>query len=78
MVTGFWLKKQGEQFKPTNVPGGQVIEYMTTPPTQGQISPIPGFVFSFMGLLSEFIEEQGVTVSTLSKIPKGVRANASI
>ena len=78
MVTGFWLKKQGEQWKPTNVPGGQVIEYMTTPPIQGQISPIPGFVFSFMELLSNFIEEQGVTVSTLSKIPKGVRANAAI
>ena len=78
MVTGFWLKKQGEQWKPTNVPGGQVIEYMTTPPTQGQISPIPGFVFNFMELLNQFIEEQGVTVSTLSKIPKGVRANSAI
>src|SRR3990167_1065992 len=78
MVTGFWLKKQGEQWKPTNVPGGQVIEYMTTPPTQGNIAPIPGFVFNFMELLNQFIEEQGVTVSTLSKIPKGVRANSAI
>jgi len=78
MVTGFWLKRQGEQWKPTNVPGGQVIEYMTTPPVQGNISPIPNFVFSFMGLLSTFIEEQGVTMSTLAKIPTGVRANAAI
>ena len=78
MVTGFWMKKQGEQFKPTNVAGGVVYEYLSTPPTQGNISPVPGFVFSFMDLLTNYIEEQGVTTTTLSKIPKGVRSNAAI
>ena len=78
MVTGFWMKKQGEQFKPTNIAGGVVYEYLSTPPTQGQITQIPGFVFNFMGLLTNFIEEQGVTMSTLSKIPQGVRSNAAI
>jgi len=78
MVTGFWMKKQGEQFKPTNVAGGIVYEYLSTPPTQGNISPVPGFVFSFMDLLTNYIEEQGVTTTTLSKIPKGVRSNAAI
>jgi len=78
MVTGFWMKRQGEQFKPTNIAGGVVYEYLTTPPVQGQISQIPGFVFNFMGLLTNFIEEQGVTTTTLAKIPPGVRANAAI
>ena len=78
MVTGFWMKKQGEQFKPTNVAGGVVYEYLSTPPVQGNIAPLPGFVFNFMDLLTNFIEEQGVTTTTLGKIPKGVRANAAI
>ena len=78
MVTGFWMKKQGEQFKPTNIAGGIVYEYLSQPPTQGQISPVPGFVFSFMELLTNFIEEQGVTTSTLAKVPKGTRSNAAI
>lgn len=78
MVTGFWLKKQGEQFKPTNIAGGVVYEYLSSPPIQGNIAPIPGFVFNFMGLLTQFIEEQGVTTSTLSKLPKGTRSNAAI
>ena len=78
MVTGFWMKKQGEQFKPTNIAGGVVYEYLSSPPIQGNISPVPGFVFSFMEILTSFIEEQGVTTSTLNKIPRGVRSNAAI
>jgi len=78
MVTGFWMKKQGEQFKPTNIAGGVVYEYLSTPPTQGNIQPIPGFVFNFMELLTNFIEEQGVTTSSMGKIPKGTRSNAAI
>ena len=78
MVTGFWMKKQGEQFKPTNIAGGVVYEYLSTPPIQGQISPVPGFVFNFTEILNTYIEEQGVTMSSLAKIPKGVRSNAAI
>ena len=78
MVTGFWMKKAGEQFKPTNIAGGVVYEYLSSPPIQGQISPVPGFVFNFMELLTAYIEEQGVTMSSLAKIPKGVRSNAAI
>ena len=78
MVTGFWMKKQGEQFKPTNIAGGVVYEYLSTPPIQGQISPVPGFVFQFTDILTNFIEEQGVTMSTLAKVPKGTRSNAAI
>jgi hypothetical protein len=78
MVSGAWLKRQGEQMQITNDAGGQVIEYTQTPPTQAAISPIPNFVFSYMNFLTQTIEEQGVTTSTLGKIPGGVKANAAI
>ena len=78
MVTGSWLKRRGEQFKLNNIAGGQVIEYDATPPTQNQIAPIPPFVFQFIEMLNQIIEEQGVTTNTVGKIPNGVQANAAI
>jgi len=78
MVVGTWLKRQGEQLNLSNVAGGQVIEYKGSPPVQGNIAPIPNFFFNYIELLQSFIEEQGVTTSTLGKIPKGVKANAAI
>ena len=78
MVTGSWSVKSGEPAEPTNTAGGQIFNYNTTPPVQNQVAGIPQFVFSFMGLLESFIEEQGVTTTALGKIPKGVRAHAAI
>lgn len=78
MVAGTWLKRQGEQVNISNRAGGQIVEYAQTPPVQGQIAPVPNFVFNYIGLLQQFLEEQGVTTSTLGKIPKGVKANAAI
>ncbi len=78
MVTGAWMKRRGEQFKINNIAGGQVIEYDATPPTQATIAPIPPFVYEFVSLLTNFIEEQGVSTTTLGKLPSGVKANAAI
>lgn len=78
MVTGSWLKRRTEQFKINNIAGGQIIEYDAVPPTQNQIAPIPPFVYEFIGLLTNFIEEQGVSTTTLGKLPNGVKANAAI
>jgi hypothetical protein len=78
MVTGSWLKRRGENFKINNIAGGQVIEYDATAPVQNQIAPIPPFVYEFIGLLTNFIEEQGVSTTTLGKLPAGVKANAAI
>lgn len=78
MVTGAWLKRQGEQFEISNTPGGQIIEYNATPPTQANIASIPNFVFTFMNTLNSMIEEQGVTTTALGKLPPGVKANAAI
>ena len=78
MVTGAWLKRRGEQFKINNVAGGQIIEYEATPPTQAQVAPLPAFIYNFISLLTNFIEEQGVSTTTLGKVPSGVKAHAAI
>jgi hypothetical protein len=78
MVSGAWLKRQGEQMQITNDSGGQIIEYAQTPPVQAQIAPVPAFVFNYMAFLNSAIEEQGVTTSAMGKLPTGVKANAAI
>lgn len=78
MVTGSWSKRSGEQMNIDNTAGGQILEYSSQPPVQNNIAPIPPFVFNFMNFLNSVIEEQGVTTTTLGKLPHGVKANAAI
>lgn len=78
MTTGIWLKRKGESFRPTNVPGGQVIEYTATPPQQAQMASLPGHVFNFVKILEQFIEEQGASTSALAQLPPGVKSGVAI
>ena len=78
MVTGSWSIKTGEPQEPTNSAGGQIFKYNTNVPVQNPIAPIPPFVFNFMNLLGQFMEEQGVSTSTYGKIPTGVKAASAI
>jgi len=78
MTVGTWTKRKGEQWKMSNLAGGQVIEYDAVPPTQGRMARVPQHVFSFISFLNSVMEEQGVTTSTLGKIPTGVKAHAAI
>lgn len=78
MVTGTWLKRRGEDIQIANIPGGQVLEYTATPPTQGQIANIPPFLFEFIGLLNGIIEEQGASTAALGNIPNGIRSGVAI
>ncbi len=78
LVVGTWAKKRGENYTITNQAGGQFIEYDVTPPVQGQMAGVPAYVFNFINLLNSFIEEQGVTTSTLGKLPSGVKAASAI
>jgi hypothetical protein len=78
MVVGTWLKSKGQSFNITNQAGGQVIEYEGVPPTQGQMANIPSFFFELINFMQSLIEEQGVSTSTLGKLPTGVKANAAI
>lgn len=78
MVTGIYQKRKGENFKIANIPGGQVIEYEGTPLTQMQPSSVPAFMFNFIQLLENIIEEQGASTSTLNKLPEGVKSGVAI
>ena len=78
MTVGVWTKRQGEQFNLSNAAGGQIVEYKSVAPQQAQLAPLPAHVFNFIGLLNSFIEEQGVSTSTLGKIPTGVKAARAI
>lgn len=78
MVTGIYQKRKGENFKIANIPGGQVIEYEGTPLTQMQPSSVPAFMFNFISLLENIIEEQGASTSTLNQLPSGVKSGVAI
>ncbi len=78
MTTGTWLKRRGEQIKINNIAGGQVLEYDSTPPVQGQMATLPAHLFNYISLLNSIIEEQGVTTTSMGKLPKGVKAHAAI
>lgn len=78
MTVGTWMRRRGEQWKINNLAGGQVIDYDATPPIQGRMATVPQHVFSFITFLNTVMEEQGVSTSTLGKIPAGVKANAAI
>ena len=78
MVTGTWLKRRGEDIQIANIPGGQVLEYTATPPTQGMMANIPPFMFEFINLLNGIIEEQGAATSALGQLPNGIRSGVAI
>jgi len=78
MAVGAFMKRSGEQTKITNDAGGQVLEYEQTKPEQMALSPLPAYIFNFLGYLNSLIEEQGVSTTTLGKVPAGVKAASAI
>lgn len=72
------MKRRGEQFKINNIAGGQVVEFDQTPPVQANLASPGQWTFEFINLLQSFIEEQGVTTTTLGKLPSGVHAAKAI
>lgn len=74
---GKYWRRKGDDWEMTNDTYGQVIESVT-PPQPVDTPTVPGFVFDMVGLMTSFIEEQGVTTSALGKIPSGVRSGKMI
>lgn len=70
---GKYWRRKGEGWEMDNAPYGQVIESVT-PPQPIDTPTVPGFVFDMIGLMTSFIEEQGVSTTALAKIPSGVRS----
>ena len=75
---GVISKRQGENYKISNVAGGQIVEYKSVPPTFQSQQNLPPSIFEYINLLNSFIEEQGVSTSTLGQIPAGVKAARAI
>lgn len=75
---GMVLKREGESFEVNNSADGLVAEYKSVPPTIQPLANLPPFLFNYMAFLTSTIEEQGVTLSTLGKLPQGVQAARAI
>jgi len=78
MAVGAYMKRSGEQTKITNDAGGQVLEYEQTKPEQMQLAAMPAYIFNFLSYLNQLVEEQGVSTTTLGKLPAGVKGYQAI
>lgn len=78
MIVGVYQKRKGENFQVSNFPGGQVVEYETTPLTQMQNGSVGQTPFAVLDVLNKFIDEQGATTSTLATLPSGVKSGVAI
>ena len=77
-IVGVYMKRRGENYRINNVAGGAEIEYDTTPPAQMALSPMPAFVFSYVNILEQLIEEQGASTSALGNVPTGIKSGIAI
>lgn len=78
MVVGVYQKRKGENYRVSNMPGGQMIEYETTPLQQMQNATVGNTPFNVIGLLDKYIEEQGSSTSALNQLPTGVKSGVAI
>lgn len=78
MIVGVYQKRKGENFQVSNFPGGQMIEYETTPLTQMQTGSVGNTPFNMVELLNKFIDEQGASTSALAQLPQGVKSGVAI
>lgn len=78
MIVGIYQKRKGENFQVSNFPGGQCVEYETTPLTQMQNATVGNTPFNVVELLNKFIDEQGASTSTLAQLPQGVKSGIAI
>lgn len=78
MAVGAYMIRKGENFNITNVAGGLKLEYVTTPPVQMPMAPLPPQVFEFINLMQSFINRQGANTSTSSNPPTGIKSGVAI
>lgn len=78
MVVGVYQKRKGENFEVSNFPGGQMIDYETTPLTQMNTASVGNTPFNVIELLNKFIDEQGATTAGGQNLPTGVKSGVAI
>lgn len=78
MVVGVYQKRKGENFQISNMPGGQVIEYEQQPLAQMNIANPGQTPFQVIGMLNQFIDEQGASTASANNLPAGVKSGVAI
>lgn len=78
MVVGVYQKRKNENFQISNFPGGQVVEYETTPLTQMQNGSVGATPFNVLELLNKYVDEQGATTAGGINVPAGVKSGVAI
>jgi hypothetical protein len=78
MIIGVYQMRKGENFQISNFPGGQILEYETTPLAQMNQGSVGQTPFAVIELLNKFIDEQGATTAAGLNVPKGVKAGIAI
>jgi len=78
MVVGVYQKRKGENFQLSNFPGGQVVEYETTPLTQMQNGSVGATPFNVIDMLNKYTDEWGSTTAGGINVPSGVKSGVAI
>ena len=78
MIVGVYQKRKGENFQVNNFPGGQMVEYETTPLTQMQNGSVGNTPFNVIEMLDKYIDEQGATTAGGMNVPTGVKSGIAI
>lgn len=78
MVVGVYQQRKGENFQLSNFPGGQVLQYETTPLTQMQIGSVGNTPFNVLEMMDKYIDEQGATTAGGINTPTGVKSGVAI
>lgn len=78
MVVGVYQKRKGETFQVSNFPGGQMVEYETTPLTQMQNGSVGATPFNVIDMLNKFTDEWGASTAGGINAPAGVKSGVAI
>ena len=78
MVVGVYQQRKGENMQLSNFPGGQIIQYETTPLTQMQTGSVGATPFNVIEMLDKYIDEQGATTAGGMNVPSGIKSGVAI
>lgn len=78
MVVGVYQQRKGENMQLSNFPGGQILQYETTPLTQMNQSSVGNTPFNVIEMLDKYIDEQGSTTAGGISVPQGVKSGVAI
>jgi hypothetical protein len=78
MIVGVYQQRKGENFQISNFPGGQIMQYETTPLSQMQTGSVGNTPFNVIEMLNKYIDEQGATTAGGINTPQGVKSGVAI